>query len=149
MKPDNTTKLVDRFTTKKGFRTPTKVRETIVSGIDRITGTKGRFISESHEASFNRRAAEMEKVIQDQRRQIESLSAALKNADRKVRAYARATSENTPERWLLNKCREVEQLLKTKTAEKGFWEETHDEIVAARMAYLEELQNPPEEPDVE
>ena len=91
----------------------------------------------------------MEKVIQDQRRQIESLSAALKNADRKVQAYARATGENTSERWLLNKCREIEQLLKTKTAEKGFWEETHDEIVAARMAYLEELQNPPEEPDVE
>jgi len=131
------------------FQTPISRRKTIVSGIDRITGTKEKFIPESHEAAFNRRAAEMEKLIRDQRRQIEELKAALKNADRTVRAYARATSENSPENWLLNKCREIEQLLKNKTAEKGFWEKTYDEIVVARMAYLEELQNPPEEPGVE
>ena len=29
LKPDNTTKLVDRFTMKKGFRTPTKVRKEV------------------------------------------------------------------------------------------------------------------------
>jgi uncharacterized protein YlxW (UPF0749 family) len=120
-----------------------------VSNIDRITETEQNFVAESRAAAFSRKEAELKKFIKDLQQENRALMDKLRLAEKRLSAYQQVSTAGTAAQALNQKCREIEHLLKTAKKEAGFWEQTHRELVAARMAYLEEVHNPPEEPDVE
>ena len=143
MKPDNTTKSVDRFTTKKGFQTPTKVRETIVSNIDRITPSETNFIVESKEENYQRKLAALQEVNDLLRREIEELKTVLR------------TTRNERDMWKQSKIRFEAELSEIRTAfhrkrmEPTLLEEALKRGLESRAKIIEDIQNPPEEEEWE